>query len=128
MKQTVKTDNAPQAIGPYSQAIKIPCGKMIYCSGQIPLDPKTGQVVGNNGAEQCKQVMENIKGLLAAAGSNLSQVIKTTIFLTDLAEFATVNKVYGSYFPSDPPARSTVQVCRLPKDVRVEIEVIAMQE
>lgn len=127
MKQTVKTDNAPQAIGPYSQAIKVPCGKMIYCSGQIPLDPKTGQVVGTTGAEQCKQTMENIKGLLAAGGSDLSQVIKTTIFLTDLAEFASVNEVYGSYFPADPPARSTVQVCRLPKDVRIEIEVIAMQ-
>ncbi len=128
MKQIIKTDSAPQAIGPYSQAIKIPCGKMVYCSGQIPLDPKTGQIVGSTGAEQCKQVMENIKGLLAAAGSNLSQVIKTTIFLTDMAEFAAVNEVYGSYFPSDPPARSTVQVCRLPKDVRVEVEVIAMLE
>ena len=128
MKQIIKTDNAPQAIGPYSQGIKIPCGKMIYCSGQIPLDPKTGQVVGSTGAEQCKQVMENIKGLLAAAGSDLSQVVKTTIFLTDLAEFASVNEVYGSYFPFDPPTRSTVQVCRLPKDVRIEIEMIAMQE
>ncbi len=127
MREIIKTDQAPAAIGPYSQAIKIPCGKMIYCSGQIPLDPKTGQVVGTTGAEQCRQVMENIKGLLNASGSYLDQVIKTTIFLTDLADFASVNEVYGSYFPTNPPARSTVQVCRLPKDVRVEIEVIAMQ-
>lgn len=127
MRQVIKTDNAPAAIGPYSQAIKVPCGMMIYCSGQIPLDPKTGAINGTTGAEQCRQVMENIKGLLAAAGSNLGQVVKTTIFLTDLAEFASVNEVYGSYFEGDPPARSTVQVCRLPKDVRVEIEVIAMQ-
>ena len=128
MREVIKTDKAPQAIGPYSQAIKVSCGKIVYCSGQIPLDPKTGQVVGQTGAEQCRQVMENIKGLLAAAGTELGQVVKTTIFLTDLAEFAAVNEVYGSYFPSNPPARSTVQVCRLPKDVRIEIEVIAVQE
>lgn len=128
MREVIKTDNAPQAIGPYSQAIKVSCGKMIYCSGQIPIDPKTGQVVGQTGAEQCKLVMENIRGLLAAAGSDLSQVIKTTIFLTDLADFAPVNDVYASFFPSNPPARSTVQVSRLPRDVRIEIEVIAIQE
>ncbi len=127
MREIIKTDQAPAAIGPYSQAIKVPCGKMIYCSGQIPLDPKTGNIVGTTGAEQCRQVMENIKGLLTASGSYLDQVVKTTIFLTDLADFASVNEVYGSYFPTNPPARSTVQVCRLPKDVRVEIEVIAMQ-
>lgn len=127
MREVIKTENAPAAIGPYSQAIKVPCGKMIYCSGQIPLDPKTGAIVGATGAEQCRQIMENVKGLLAAAGSNLNQVVKTTIFLTDLAEFASVNEVYGSYFEGNPPARSTVQVSRLPKDVRVEIEVIAMQ-
>lgn len=128
MREIIKTDKAPQAIGPYSQAIKVSCGKMIYCSGQIPLDPNTGQVVGQTGADQCRQVMENIRGLLAAAGSEFGQVVKTTIFLTDLAEFAAVNEVYGSYFSSNPPARSTVQVCRLPKDVRIEIEVIAVQE
>jgi 2-iminobutanoate/2-iminopropanoate deaminase len=128
MREIIKTDHAPQAIGPYSQAIKVSCGKFVYCSGQIPLDPKTGQIVGQTGAEQCKQVMENIKGLLAAAGSNLGQVVKTTIFLTDMSEFASVNEVYGSYFPTNPPARSTVQVSRLPKDVRIEIEVIAVQE
>ncbi len=127
MREVIKTDQAPAAIGPYSQAIKVPCGKMIYCSGQIPLDPKTGNIVGTTGAEQCRQVMENIKGLLTASGSYLDQVVKTTIFLTDMAEFASVNEVYGSYFEGNPPARSTVQVSRLPKDVRVEIEVIAMQ-
>ncbi|MBI5267260.1 MAG: RidA family protein [candidate division Zixibacteria bacterium] len=128
MREVIKTEAAPQAIGPYSQAIKVSCGKIIYCSGQIPLDPKSGQVVGQTGAEQCRQVMENIKGLLGSAGSYLDQVVKTTIFLTDMAEFAAVNEVYGSYFPTNPPARSTVQVCRLPKDVRIEIEVIAVQE
>lgn len=128
MREVIKTEAAPQAIGPYSQAIKVSCGKIIYCSGQIPLDPKTGQVVGQSGAEQCRQVMENIKGLLGSAGSYLDQVVKTTIFLTDLAEFAAVNEVYGSFFPTNPPARSTVQVSRLPKDVRIEIEVIAVQE
>jgi 2-iminobutanoate/2-iminopropanoate deaminase len=127
MREVIKTEQAPAAIGPYSQAIKVPCGKMIYCSGQIPLDPKTGNIVGTTGAEQCRQVMENIKGLLNASGSYLDQVVKTTIFLTDMAEFAAVNEVYGSYFPSNPPARSTVQVSRLPRDVRIEIEVIAMQ-
>lgn len=127
MREIIKSDKAPQALGPYSQAIKIPCGKMVYCSGQIALDPKSGQIIGNTAAEQCKQVMENVKAVLAAAGSNLGQVVKTTIFLTDMEEFAAVNEVYGSYFPSDPPARSTVQVSRLPKDVRIEIEVIAVQ-
>jgi 2-iminobutanoate/2-iminopropanoate deaminase len=127
MREVIKTDKAPQAIGPYSQAVKVPCGKMLYCSGQIPLDPKTGQLVGQTGAEQCQQVMENVKALLSAAGSDLTQVVKTTIFLVDMGEFAAVNEVYGKYFPSDPPARSTVQVSRLPKDVRVEIEVIAVQ-
>jgi len=128
MREIIKTDQAPQAIGPYSQAIKVSCGRIVYCSGQIPLDPKTGQIVGQTSAEQCKQVMENIKELLAAAGSNLGQVVKTTIFLTDMSDFASVNEVYGSYFPWNPPARSTVQVCRLPKDVQIEIEVIAVQE
>jgi 2-iminobutanoate/2-iminopropanoate deaminase len=122
-KQTVSTKNAPAAIGPYSQAIIH--GDVVYCSGQIPLDPQTMTVVGQTGAEQAAQVMKNIGALLEASGSSLADVLKSTIFLLDMNDFASVNEVYGSYLPAPQPARSTVQVARLPKDVRVEIEVIA---
>ena len=122
-KQAVSTKNAPAAIGPYSQAIIH--GDVVYCSGQIPLDPQTMTVVGQTGAEQAEQVMKNIGALLEASGSSLADVLKSTIFLLDMNDFASVNEVYGSYLPSPQPARSTVQVARLPKDVRVEIEVIA---
>jgi 2-iminobutanoate/2-iminopropanoate deaminase len=122
-KQAVSTKNAPAAIGPYSQAIIH--GDVVYCSGQIPLDPQTMSVVGQTGAEQAEQVMKNIGALLEASGSSLADVLKSTIFLLDMNDFASVNEVYGSYLPAPQPARSTVQVARLPKDVRVEIEVIA---
>jgi 2-iminobutanoate/2-iminopropanoate deaminase len=122
-KQAVSTKNAPAAIGPYSQAIIH--GDVVYCSGQIPLDPQTMTVVGQTGAEQAEQVMKNIGALLEASGSSLADVLKSTIFLLDMNDFASVNEVYGSYLPAPQPARSTVQVARLPKDVRVEIEVIA---
>lgn len=126
MRETIKTNEAPAAIGPYSQAVRVQCGKMLFCSGQIPLDPKTKEIVGKTGGEQCRQVMENIRGLLGAAGTDLSHVVKTTIFLADMNDFEAVNSVYSTYFDADPPARSTVEVSRLPRDVRIEIEVIAM--
>lgn len=122
-KQVVSTPHAPAAIGPYSQAIIH--GDVVYCSGQIPLDPETMTVVGTTGAEQAEQVMKNIGALLEAAGSSLADVLKSTIFLLDMNDFAAVNEVYGRALPSPQPARSTVQVARLPRDVRVEIEVIA---
>jgi len=127
MKQTIKTDTAPAAIGPYSQAVIVKGGNLVFCSGQIPIDPKTGQISGKSTSEQCRQVMDNISALLKAAGSDLSKVVKTTIFLTDMNDFAPVNEMYSTYFDSGPPARSTVQVSRLPKDVKIEIEVIAIQ-
>ena len=125
MKEIVKTDKAPAAIGPYSQAVKIQAGKLVFCSGQIPIDPRSGEIVGKTSAEQCKQVMDNIAGLLKAAGSDVSKIIKTTIFMTDLRDFVMVNEMYSTYFTSDTPARSTVEVSRLPKDVKIEIEVVA---
>lgn len=127
MKQTIKTDAAPAAIGPYSQAVLVKGGDLVFCSGQIPIDPKTGQISGKSTSEQCKQVMDNISALLKAAGSDMSKVVKTTIFLTDMSDFGPVNEMYSTYFDTAPPARSTVQVGRLPKDVKIEIEVIALQ-
>ncbi len=126
MRRPIKSNRAPKAIGPYSQAIRVEAGTMVFCSGQIPLDPETGEIVGTTAAEQCRQVMENLINLLADAGVDFSAVVKTTIFLADMNDFAAVNEVYGSYFDDDPPARSTVQVSRLPRDVRVEIEMIAV--
>jgi 2-iminobutanoate/2-iminopropanoate deaminase len=123
MKQTIATDNAPKAIGPYSQAVV--WNEMAFLSGQIPLDPATGQIVEGDIAAQTGRVLENIKAVLAASGSSIEQVLKTNVFLKDLGEFARMNEVYGRYFPKDPPARSTVEVARLPRDVRVEIDVIA---
>lgn len=122
-KEIIATPNAPQAIGPYSQAIKK--GGLVFCSGQIPLDPSTGQVVAGDIAEQTKRVLENLKAVLEAAGAGLDSVVKTTVFVRDLAEFAAMNEVYATYFGSAAPARSTVEVARLPKDVSVEIEAIA---
>jgi len=124
LKKTVATDDAPKAIGPYSQAV-IHEGT-IYLSGQIPLDPVTGQVVEGDVAAQTERVLDNIKAVLAACGSSLDLVLKTTVFLKDMAEFSKFNEVYGRYFPENPPARSTVEVARLPRDVRVEIDVIAI--
>jgi 2-iminobutanoate/2-iminopropanoate deaminase len=122
-KRIVVTSSAPQAIGPYSQAV-IHAGT-VYCSGQIPLDPATGQLVDGGVAEQTAQVLENLKNVLEAAGSSLDRVLKTTVFLKDMAEFSAMNEVYGRYFHVNPPARATVEAARLPRDVRVEIECVA---
>jgi 2-iminobutanoate/2-iminopropanoate deaminase len=125
-KIAVSTPNAPAAIGPYSQAVLI--GDFLYTSGQIPLDPATGQVVSGGIAEQTTRVLENLKAILEAAGTNLAQVAKTVVFLKDMNDFAAMNAVYGRYLAPEgvvAPARSTVEVARLPKDVLVEIEVIA---
>ena len=123
MKNVVTTDRGPKPIGPYSQAIK--ANGFIYLSGQVALDPKTGEITGAEIRQQTERVFENIKGILEAAGGNLHHVIKTTVFLKDMNDFPTMNEVYARYFTSAPPARSTVQVSRLPKDALVEIEVIA---
>lgn len=124
MKEAIQTSNAPQAIGPYSQAIKTDCSKLVFCSGQIPLDPQTKKIVGETAAEQCRQVMDNLNEVIKAAGGTFENVVKTTIFLTDLKDFAQVNEVYGAYFKSDPPARATIQAAGLPMAVKVEIDAI----
>lgn len=123
MKNVITTDRGPKPIGPYSQAIK--AGGFVYLSGQVALDPKTGELVGADIRQQTERVFENIKGILEAAGVNLHHVLKTIVFLKDMNDFAAMNEVYARYFTSAPPARSTVQVTRLPKDALVEIEVIA---
>jgi 2-iminobutanoate/2-iminopropanoate deaminase len=123
-RSVVSTGDAPQAIGPYSQAIMT--DSLIFCSGQIPLTPD-GTLVEDDIALQTRQVLTNVKGLLEAAGSSLARVVKTTVFLADMGEFAAMNQVYSEFFASDPPARSTIQVARLPRDVRVEIEAIALR-
>jgi 2-iminobutanoate/2-iminopropanoate deaminase len=124
-KRVVATAQAPAAIGPYSQAIATGQG-MIFTAGQIPLDPATGAVVAGGIREQTARVLENITAILREAGSDCAHVVKTTVFLADMGEFGPMNEVYARYFPNDPPARSTVQVSRLPKDVRVEIEAVAL--
>lgn len=126
MKSIVSTSLAPKAIGPYSQAVI--WNGLVFASGQIPLDPKTGEVIPGGIAEQTERVFENIKGLLTEAGASLSSVIKTTVFLKDMGDFAKMNEVYARYFPENPPARSTVEAARLPRDVSVEIECIAFVE
>ena len=123
MKEIISTENAPGAIGPYSQAIKT--GGMIFCSGQIPIDPVTGEFVSNDVGEQTEQVLKNLNAVLKAGGSGLEQVVKTTVFLADMSDFAAMNEVYGRYFTENKPARATVQAARLPRDARVEIECIA---
>lgn len=125
MKKIILTESAPAPIGPYSQAISY--GNMVFCSGQIPLDPKTNQVVAGDLSAQTTQVMKNIEAVLKAADCQFSNVIKTTIYLTNMSDFAAVNEVYGKYFPENPPARSTVAVAGLPKNVSVEIEVLAVK-
>jgi len=124
LREAVSTSNAPAAIGPYSQAIRAE-GKFLFCSGQIPLTPG-GEMVSGDVKDQARQCMENVKGLLEAAGLTLANVAKTTIFLSSMDHFASVNEVYGSYFEGTPPARSTVAAAGLPKAVDVEIEVIAV--
>lgn len=123
-RSVVATGDAPQAIGPYSQAITL--DGLVFCSGQIPLTPQ-GTLVEGGIAAQTRQVLTNLKHVLEAAGSSLGQVLKTTVFLADMADFQAMNAVYGEFFTSEPPARSTVQVARLPRDARVEIEAIALR-
>ena len=124
MKQIIHTVDAPAPIGPYSQAVRM--GNTVYTSGQIAIDPKTGQLVSGSIAEETHQVMRNMKAVLEAAGLEFGQVLKSTIFITNMDDFGTINEVYASYFDADTaPARETVQVARLPKDVRVEISMIA---
>lgn len=124
MKYIIQTDRAPQAIGPYSQAVKV--NGLVFASGQIPTDPATGQFVPGGIEEQTEQVLKNLTAVLAAAGSGLDRVVKTTVFLADMQEFAAMNEVYGRFFKEDPPARATVEAARLPRDARVEIEAIAL--
>lgn len=124
MRQRVQTDNAPAAIGPYSQAIK--AGGFVFVSGQIPTDPKTGEFVSGGIAEQTEQVLKNVSAVLEASGSSLDQVVKTTVFLADMKEFSGMNEVYAKFFSGPPPARATVAAAGLPRDARVEIEVVAL--
>jgi 2-iminobutanoate/2-iminopropanoate deaminase len=126
MKKIISTSEAPGAIGPYSQAIR--SGSFLFCSGQIPLDPKSGQIVPGDIAAQTRRVLNNIAGILKAEDLTFDHVVKTTIFLTNLGDFQTVNEIYGSYFKQDPPARSTVEVSALPKGANVEIEVTAVAD
>lgn len=123
MNEIVSTEKAPGAIGPYSQAIK--AGGMVFCSGQIPLDPATGEFVSQDVAEQTEQVLKNLAAVLEAAGCTFANVVKTTVFLADMGDFAAMNDVYAKYFTENKPARATVQAARLPRDARVEIDCIA---
>jgi 2-iminobutanoate/2-iminopropanoate deaminase len=123
MKDIVLTDKGPKPIGPYSQAVK--SNGFLFASGQVALDPRSNEFIGGDIRQQTERAMENIKAVIEAAGSNLHHVVKTTVFLKDMNDFAAMNEAYGKYFPAAPPARSTVQVARLPKDALVEIEVIA---
>ena len=122
MRQMILTDKAPAPIGPYSQAIR--CGNLIFASGQLPLDPKSGALVTGI-AEETRQVIENLKAVLEAAGSSLERALKVTVFMKDLGQFAEMNKVYATFFRENPPARSTIQVAALPRGVGVEIDIIA---
>ncbi|GJQ60646.1 MAG: RidA family protein [Candidatus Scalindua sp. AMX11] len=122
-KRVISTNNAPGAIGPYSQAIGL--DNLLFISGQIPIDPGSGEVVKGDIYEQTRQVLENLKGILEAGGTHMRNVLRTTIFLVDMDDYATVNEAYAHYFTHDPPARSTIQVSRLPKEVQVEIDAIA---
>jgi 2-iminobutanoate/2-iminopropanoate deaminase len=124
VRTPVKTDRAPGAIGPYSQAIK--AGGFVFASGQIPIDPETGAFVPGGVGEQTEQVLKNLSAVLEAAGSSLAQVVKTTVFLADMSEFSAMNEVYGKFFTSAPPARATVAAAGLPRDARVEIEAVAL--
>lgn len=124
VKEIISTENAPSAIGPYSQAVKT--GGMVFCSGQIPIDVATGEFVSETVAEQTEQVLKNLSAVLEAAGTSLNNVVKTTVFLADMNDFAQMNEVYARYFNENKPARATVQAARLPRDARVEIDCIAV--
>jgi 2-iminobutanoate/2-iminopropanoate deaminase len=126
VKDIIKTDLAPAALGPYSQAIKIRGTTTVFCSGQIGLDPQSGSLVAGSAAEQARRVMENLKAVVEAAGAHMSDIVKTTMYLTDINDFAAVNDVYATYFTANPPARATVEVSRLPKGAKVEIDATAV--
>ena len=126
MKQVILTDKGPKPIGPYSQAIR--ANGFLYVSGQVALDPKTGEMTGTDIRQQTERTLENVKGILEAAGVNLGHIVKTTVFLKDMNEFTAMNEVYGEFFSQSAPARSTVEVARLPRNVNVEIEAIALVE
>lgn len=123
MREALTTSEAPAAIGPYSQAIK--AGDFLFASGQIPIDPATGQLVGGGIVEQTHRVFKNLAAILAAAGIGFDRVVKTNVYLADMADFAAMNEIYGTYFPSPAPARATIQAARLPRDVKVEIDLVA---
>lgn len=122
-RSVIKTNNAPQAIGPYSQGIRF--GQFIYTSGQIPIDPKSNTIVSGGIKNQTKQVLDNLKAVLASSGASMQDVVKTTVYLTNMMDFAAMNEVYATYFTEPFPARSTVQVAKLPKEVAIEIDVVA---
>jgi 2-iminobutanoate/2-iminopropanoate deaminase len=124
MREIVSTDHGPKAIGPYSQAVK--ANGFVFISGQVALNPATGQLVEGGIAEQTERVLENLRGIVEASGSSMHKAVKVSVFLKDMNEFAAMNEVYARFFPSAPPARSTVEVARLPKDVRIEIDLIAL--
>ncbi len=125
MKDIIKTDKAPAAIGPYSQAVEV--NGMVYTSGVIPVDPATGEIAGSTAADQAEQVFSNLKNLIEASGTTMENIVKTVVFLKDMEDFAAVNGVYAKYFPQPYPARSCVEVARLPKDVMLEVEAIAVK-
>jgi 2-iminobutanoate/2-iminopropanoate deaminase len=124
VKDIIATDRAPRAIGPYSQAVR--AGNLVFASGQIPIDPATGEFVAGGIAEQTEQVLRNLTAVFSAAGLGLNQVVKTTVFLANMDDFTAMNEVYGRFFGAEPPARATVEAARLPRDARVEIEAIAV--
>jgi 2-iminobutanoate/2-iminopropanoate deaminase len=124
MREVIATEQAPQAIGPYSQAIR--AQGLIFTSGQIAIDPATAQIIANNVSAQTDRVLQNLSAILQASGSSLGKVLRCTVFLKNMGDFAAMNEVYGRYFQQEPPARSTVEVARLPKDVLIEIDVIAL--
>lgn len=125
-RRTLHSETAPKAIGPYSQAVEVDLGKMVFLSGQTPLDPATGELIRGDVKAQTERVMENLRAVLAAGGLDFSHVVRCGVFLTDMSDFAVMNEVYGRYFPGAPPARTTVQVAGLPKGARVEIDCIAV--
>ena len=124
-RKIISTDKAPAAIGSYSQGV-VGDGKLIFTAGQIPINPKTGQLIPGDIQAQTRQVLENVKAVLKAAGAGLGNVVKTTVFLLDMNDFAAMNEIYAEYFPQNPPARSAVEVARLPKDVKIEVECVAV--
>jgi 2-iminobutanoate/2-iminopropanoate deaminase len=123
-KEIISTDMAPKAIGPYSQAVKV--GNFLFISGQIPIDPKTGELIEGNIKEQTKRVLENLKGIMESLGGSLENIIKTTVFLKNIEDFHDMNEIYAEYFKENPPARSTIEVSRLPRNVSIEIEAIGI--